>query len=346
MRNRAVIAFLCLTALVAGLSTAGAHELGARAFGMGGAYVALSDDIAALVYNPAGLPNSSFEVGLGLGSNDLTAITQFQSLLSDPSSFSGDVTIDVATLSGVSIGSYGAGIAANGSLSVSDVCGGPDLCADGEYMTQLIFGYGRNTAGLPFHLAGLQAGFSVKRLDGRRIDFEKSAPAGGEYTMTTDDWRGQGLSLGLGAQLKASDIFTLGFAANDLFSSVTWKGTRTVSTYRDIDDVLENKTSTGLAETRDALPRVYRLGIAVEPPLLGLTLAADSGSDGSIRYGIEKDVLLGALSLRFGGIRASGKAITTGGIGVHLGPFRLDAAVGSADGFQTVTTMIEGSVRF
>ncbi len=344
--RRLLATALCTIALFACVANVGAQELGGRAFGMGGAYVAISDDIASLVYNPAGLPNSSFEVGIGLGSSDLGAITQFQSLLGDPSSFSGEASIDIATLSGVSIGGFGVGFAAQGSLAVSEGCAGFDLCGEGDYMTQIILGYGRTNVAAPLKLFGLQAGFNVKRLDGRRIDFTKTHPAGGAYEIVTDNWTGQGYSLSLGAQLKASDIITLGFAANDVVSSLTWEGTRTSSTYLEANDELDHSSKTNLGQRSEQLDRVYRFGVAVKPPFLGVTLAADSGSDGSVRYGLEKDLLFGALKVRFGGIRSAGTATTTAGLGVHLGPVRLDVAAGSTDGFQTVSTMIEGSVRF
>lgn len=330
---------LCLATLFAFAAGAGAQELGARAFGMGGAYVALSDDIGSLVYNPAGLPSFSFQVGIGLGSSDLSSINQFQSLLDDPSSFSGDAGLDIATLSGISIGSFGLGIAAHGNLSVSE--SGDELTAKGEYMNQVILGYGRHL-GIP----GLRAGVSVKRLDTRSIVYEKGAPAGGTYLVTADDWTGEGYSVSVGAQLKASNIFTIGVSASDIASSLTWTGKRTVSEYDEGDDSLIGETPSSLGEKVERLEPLYRFGVAITPPILGVTLAGDLGSDGSVRYGVEKGLLLGLVKLRAGGIRVSDVTTTTAGIGIHLGPVRIDAAAGSSDGFKTFSTMIEGSVRF
>lgn len=338
-------AILSLSLLFAFAAGAGAQELGARAHGLGGAYVALADDIASLVYNPAGLTRSSFEVGIGLGSSDLTAVTRFMSLFDDSSELSGDAALDVATLIGVSIGSFGAGLALQGSVAASDACPGMEFCAEGEYLSQIILGYGRSNVGMGFGAAGLRAGLSVKRLDARRIDYQKTLPAGGTYVVTTEDWRGEGYSASLGAQLEASEIFTIGIAANDFVSSLTWAGERTVSTY-DEDDKLQNKVPTDLGSKHDRLDPVYRFSVAVKPPFLGVTLAGDLGSDGSVRYGVEKALLFGALTVRFGGIRVSGTATTTAGLGLRLGPVLLDAAAASSDGFKTMSTMIEGSVRF
>ena len=336
-------AILCLAALVGFGAGAGAWELGARALGMGGAYVALSDDIASLAFNPAGLSNASFQVGIGLGSRDLLAVTRFVSLLQDPSSLPAGAAIDVATLSGISIAGFGAGFAALGSVSAMDSCDGFELCAEGEYLSQIVLGHGRRIAALPIGLSDLRAGVSVKRIDTRRVEYRRTIPLGGDYVATTEDWRGEGYSFSLGVQVKASEVFTIGIAANDVVSSLTWTGTRTTTT---VAGGTETPVAESLGTTSDRLNPRYRLGVAIKPPFLGVTLAGDLGSDGSIRYGVEKDLFFGALSLRFGGIRADGTATTTAGLGIHLGPVRIDAGAGSADGFKTVTTMIEGSVRF
>ena len=343
MRKIAAAA-LCLWFTLVSTSAA-ATELGARPYAMGGAYAAVADDLGSLVYNPAGLPGTSFEVGLGLGSNELGAIAKFLSQFSDPSSMSDGQRLHVSTLSGVSIGSFGAGIAATGTIAASQSCGAA-LCAKGEYSTQIVFGYGRSTLGLPFHAAGLRIGFNVKRLDGRRVEYTKAHAIGGRYEVTLDEWKGQGYSAGIGLHLTASDVIAVGLLASDLISSQGWVGSRTTAVHDDVTGEVISSSEQSLGEVRERIEPVYRVGVAVKPPLLGLTLASDLGSDGSVRYGIEKELFLGTLYVRLGGIRSKEAATTTAGLGVTLGPFRLDTAVGSSDGFATVTTMIEGSVRF
>jgi len=80
--------------------------------------------------------------------------------------------------------------------------------------------------------------------------------------------------------------------------------------------------------------------------MLGATIAADVASDGSLRFGVEKSFLLNRLAVRTGHAVQDDVRTTTVGLGFNFGPVRVDLAAGSSDGFETVNTMLEGSVRF
>lgn len=333
--------------LTLAMNTPGAYaaEFGARAYGMGGAYTGIADDMSSVLYNPSRLSDTSFEVGVGLGTNDMTAITSFYSLLTDPSGFEEDAHLNLATLSGISVGSVGAGFAVEGTLDVDSSCATADVCADGEYMSQLLLGMGRPAVDLPFQLAGAKIGATLKRLDGHRIDFTRTN-SGVTYQTQTEDWHGQGYSLNLGTTFGASEMVTLGFTVSDLISSLTWSGSQTSAQYDTASGNELSSTTTDLGTESERLTPVYRAGVAIEPPVIGAIIAVDVASDGTFRYGVEKSLLANALSLRAGQIRGDGETTTTAGIGVNLGPARIDTAIGSSDGFATYTSMVEGSVRF
>ncbi len=339
----ALVALLLVSALM--VPGAAAAEYGARAFGMGGAYTGIADDMSSILYNPSRLSDTSFEVGVGLGSNDMTGLTSFYSMLTDPSELSDNTHLQLATLSGISVGSLGLGIAVEGSLDVATNCDTADLCADGEYMSQILLGMGKPAVGLPLQLAGAKIGATLKRLDGHRIEFERT-DAGATYQTQTEDWHGQGYSLNLGATVGASEMVTVGVSVSDLISTLNWQGTSTTEVYETVGGDRLSRDTTDLGTEAERLTPIYRAGVAIEPPVLDAIIAVDIASDGTLRYGVEKGLLANAISLRAGQIREQGQTTTTAGLGVNLGPARLDTAFGSCDGFKTVTSTVEGSVRF
>lgn len=339
-----------LIVLIFSIGTAQAQDFGARAYGMGGAFTGIANELPSMIYNPARLSDSAFQVGVGLGATDLQEISSFHEFLDDPSQFKESARLGLVSLSGVSIAGIGAGFAADGTLSVNAGCP-QGLCADGEYMTQILLSMGRKSVSLP--IVGLNVGGTVKRLDGRRIYYENNLRLASEHTPyyeTMIDKRGEGYSLTLGATMGLTKMITVGVAATDVISTLTWTGTETKTSYTwnpaENDFVVDDETVTDLAKESEKLETVYRAGVSVKPPVLGLTLAGDIASDGTLRYGVEKNLFFNLLSLRAGQIHVDNTTTTTFGLGISLGPAHLDAAVGSDDGFDTYTSMVEASVRF
>lgn len=344
MKHRTITVLGPLLALFLVATWAHGAEFGARAYGMGGAYTGVAEDFTSLMYNPARLSDSTFEVGIGLGTNDLSAINTFNALLDDPSSFDENASLNLSSLSGLSLGRLAAGLAVDGTLNVDAACA-EGLCASGEYMTQILLGMNRDVVGLPLGLFGTRIGATLKHLNGRRIEYinTQSAPT---YETTMDEWIGKGYSLDLGAALQLSPFITLGVAASDIISTFSWDGTRTVAEYDSLTDDKLSSEKMSLGSEDEDISAVYRFGVAFRPPVLGATLALDVASDNSIRYGVEKRLLANAITVRAGQIRSEGETTTTAGLGFALGPARIDTAFGSSDGFKNVTSMVEASVRF
>lgn len=348
--NRFAIALAILLAVGASTS-AHASEFGARAFGMGGAYTGVASDLSALIYNPSGLALNVFEAGLSFGSNNLAAVSTLYEVVQDPSSLVDgdfkDTKLNLSVLSGASVGDYALGLAAAGTLTVSTACGaGIELCADGEFMMEYIAGMGLDLVSLPANLAGVRWGMSLKRLDGRRLEFIRETPSGVAYDTVTRVWDGQGFSATVGGTVKLTEMVTVGVAAQDIVSTVKWTGTEKRRTYNLADDSLIGEDDdVALPVERARLTPTLRVGASVRPPILGLTLAADLSTDGTVRYGVEKTFLLGLVAVRAGQIRAE-ETTTTLGFGLNLGPIHLDAGIGTSDGFKSIGTIVEGSVRF
>jgi|GEM_PF-2688156 len=343
-RAGALVLMLFVVFTVAGNGSA--QEFGARALSMAGAYTAAANDISSLIYNPAGLTENSFEIALGVGSASLNELQNFQSILANE--FEEDVTLDLVTLGGVSLGRFGAGVAADGIVEARLDCeDGAYRCGQAKYMIQFLAGGGIDLGRLPLGLADLKAGISVGRLDGRRITHSRVEASADTYHGRTDDLRGKGYTLNFGVTFKATDVVTLGLAAQNVASNVTWSGTSTTGVYRKNDDTAVGpETKSPVAEYSEKLPSVYRAGVAIRPPVLSATIAADVASDGTVRVGVEKGLLANALILRAGYAAGKDEQLTTAGLGIVIGPVHLDLAVGSPDGFKTTKTLVEGSVRF
>lgn len=345
---RAIALAAALLAALAMPTAVSAQEYGARAIAMGGAYTGAANDITSLIYNPAGLSENSFEIALGVGSGSLRELDKFQAILSGDIDDVDDITLDLATLGGVSFGRFGAGVAAEGFVTAGKECAaGADLCGEAEYMIQLLLGAGVNLGRLPLGLADLKAGISVGRLDGRRIEYTRYEASPTTYLQEKEDLRGKGYTLNFGISFKATDTVTIGLAAQNAASNIDWSGTRTTGEYRVGDgSPVGGEVTTAINKPSDKLPPVYRAGVAIRPPALGATLAADVSSDGTVRFGVEKNLLFNALSLRAGFATGDGEQTTSAGLGIAIGPVHLDVAVESSDGFETARTFLEGSVRF
>lgn len=341
------LATACFAALAAGPAVSAA-EYGARAYGMAGAYTAVADDIASLLYNPAGLSEHAFEVALGVGTASLQDFQEIESII--PEDFlDRELSLNLITLGGMSVGRFGAGVAAEAHADVHGKCGDHELpCGEAEYMVQALVGAGFNVVRLPLGAAELKVGGSVARLHARRATYDSELNEDNTtfFTGILEDSTGEGYAVHVGAKLKLTEIVTVGVAARNLAGSVTWTGTRTEET---VDVVTGERTGspkeTPLPKRVEKLDPVYRAGVAIRPPILGMVLAADVASDGVVRVGVEKNLLFNLFSLRAGQIIDGDQRLTTAGLGINVGPVHFDAAVGLSEG-EITTALVEGSVRF
>ena len=105
-----------------GLGGSAKRSLAPELTAMGGAYTGVADDISSLIYNPAGLTSNTFEIALGVGSTNLAGLSKFQEILSEE--FDEELNLNLITLGGMSLGRFGAGVAADGSAVVEEDCAG------------------------------------------------------------------------------------------------------------------------------------------------------------------------------------------------------------------------------
>lgn len=347
--------------LIAAASLAQAAELGTRAFGMGGAYTAVADDLSALYWNPAGLADSNFDLYGSLAAGpSLDVLQDFQKVLGDPESFAlgedQSLKLDIATITGLKALSYAIGAYGRGDASLQkttkNVSGVDQVDAvfNGKLTSALALGGARS---LSIPMGQVSVGFALKRLQGSDSSYSRTYRADlGLGTVVYDQKEtsltGYGTGFDLGVKANVTPWITVGAALHDVGTAVDWNGIETKVTKRADNDqeVAGTKTESDLAR-RDAAAAQLRLGAAFRPPVIGGVIAADVATDGSLYFGVEKGFLLNLVSVRVGQARPAGQdPMTTAGLGLGLGPARVNAAFGSTDGFKTYSTSLEAGVRF
>jgi len=261
--SRWLFLLLCQVGLVHAMAfaqddagTAAYLELGthARSLGMGGAFVALADDAAALQANPAGLAT--------LARWELASL--------------------VAT---------GYGAFQYGTLELA----GPGLAAGYQWLTSSRI-EARDEQGLPTGTFGL----SVAAIRLGAAGWLGPVAAGASLTYTHEDLavvRGQGFTADVGLLAPLGSL-QLGLVARNLWGSMTY--------------------ASGLS---DPLDPAYLLGIAwVRDPF---TLALEYELGGALRAGAEI-WMAPSFALRGGLARLREDVSLTCGLGVNLGPLRVD----------------------
>ncbi|HHW10450.1 MAG TPA: hypothetical protein GXX29_10785 [Firmicutes bacterium] len=324
MRGISIILALALAATLVAIPAAAegynssfsAEYPSARAYAMGGAYTAVAGDISALQYNPAGLGRSFVELTVGLDSSNadlLSDISRIDEALEEVEQ------LDINGLAGFSLGSLGLGAFVNG-LAMKD-----EDTGDGT-----VYYSGRISAGiggqvLNLGLLRLRFGLSADRLveglttatfdeDGNMVDSQSTQPVSGIL-----------LNAGLIAE---GGPLSVGISARNVYGTV--------------------KMETALGTEKIKPDMVIRYGAALKLPVLGLVLAADMEEDGTTHIGAEAGLLI--FKFRVGQVKRPDvdEPLTTAGLGIYLGPLRLDMAAGSTDMFKSNinTAMIQGSFKF
>lgn len=286
-----------------------AHGIGARALGMGDAFVAVADDETAVYWNPAGITqigHFSLVPALAFGTDNWAELWQAVNSASAgqspvltgsqlaPAALVGVVTSRFAVSELISAGAT-ADVPGDGTASLN---GG------GEAATIV-------TGAVPFQIANMKqgtvaVGVNVKFVQtyGGSITYNLSTGA-----ITDNTLSGSGIGFDAGLLARLGDFVQIGAMARDVYANVP-----------------------GHALRLDG-------GVAAKVPFFGTRVAASiqdytpGDSAFSVHVGAEQ-VLLGLLAARAGAYWESGGLGSlwyTAGAGIALGPLVIDLGVASDD---------------
>lgn len=296
---------------------------GARALGMGGAYVAIADDYSAPYWNPAGTTraNSVYlggmrydKFGLGLNLNYISGGLTFSERNSGSSFLP---SLELPYVKGLSL----AGTYLGFSTEVRTL---------GPGGSEIPITYGERsflvTAGVDFPLVGT---FGIT---GKNYSF--SAPDAG---VDGQDASASGIGFDLGYMIEPFDGLTFGLAAFDLMgTSIKWKNTPTEPT-----DIVPARYSAGTAYR-------FKINHSLIPDLLAGNLTTSgqysfgSGIANKIRAGLEYSSRY--FSIRGGAIKPEGgNPYFTAGAGIGVQFLTADLAWvqnNSIEGENTTDTIV------
>ncbi|MDI3279961.1 MAG: hypothetical protein QJR13_01125 [Bacillota bacterium] len=299
---------------------------GVRAWGMGGAFVALAEDATAAYWNPAGIvqirrfaitPSVTVKTTDWEALSAVTDLHRLGELYPEKNQFTGEVEVTAMPL-GFATSRFGVNVLGEGrgQWQVDRSPTDSTSSFSSLYTVASTMTFGLPLVDLPL-LGRLSAGVNLKAYNGRYQSWKEE-----NEKVTEQSAEGQGYGVDLGLQSRLTPWVRAGLVVRDLSSDLKWKG--------DLPPAGE--------ELPTRRPRVLQAGVALCPPG-GWTLAGDlvrnlDGGAESYRVGLEKTIF-GVLALRGGVLMSRSEAPTaTAGLGLAWGPVHLDLAAASAEGLR------------
>lgn len=296
------------------------REMDARSFAMGGAYVAVAQGVTATYWNPAGLASSPWlQVEAGVqpqltGTNWQTLKGILDELRRDQPDLSQlpeqlDVQAAAAGGGGVALRTAGAAVWGWGNGAIKADKQAQTLSADSQYWLDAVAGGGMT---VPLALPGLgrvSVGAVVKHVTAGMGWMRQDPPHPGAepgtvvVSRTTVQAQGSGNAVDLGARIALSPRWVIAGAVKNVGLTLEGTSTTRLDTVTSVGGQLQTPVvSEQLQPFAQVVTPSWRVGLATEPGLPGLLLAADVDSQRMVHLGGEWALPGRLVSLRAGTI--------------------------------------------
>ena len=345
-------------------------ELNAKAFGMGGAYTGVADDISSIIYNPAGISQSGalgaygnigFMVpnlnkikklsGLPEYLNDFTAESASDILNTIPE----DMSLKSQFFFGGNIKSLGAGLNIYDNVATNK--SGDTASMSNRITSEGMVSFGKNLTSPFLNIGALSYGVNLKMLKSKNNSYHLVDTSSPTPELTSISTKGSGFGMDAGLLLKLTDVIQVGMGIENIIASeYTMKGEEKTSTYDVVTEEWSTVTDSDYTgATIKHSPKV-RAGASLKLPVINATLAADvdnvflwdDSEEMTTHLGLEKDLLFNGFSIRAGTFsKADSAPMYTLGLGLNLLTMHVDAAVGFDESLQqTQTFILSGNMTF
>ncbi|MFW5789808.1 MAG: hypothetical protein ACOCWE_01015 [Bacillota bacterium] len=327
----------------------------ARSYGMGGAFTAVSDDAAALIFNPAGLYQSGrigFIVSGGMVADDVfqygelaDSINKFSEDAEKPHEFlynlPEELNLTGQGLLGFKLGSAGAG----GNFQARLV--GDKDSSGATYRYQLLqdgrLGLSGDIFTIPAEVGIASYGLNIRYQRLTRGEYELEMGTDNEDSVQRR-WQAtdSGFAVDGGLMLQMTPLVKLGVMVENLWAAdLDLEANQKEYSYDDNNGwVLTNETN----RTEVYSPaRSSRVGLSARVPVIGTTITADidnfpiltenKAGDPILYLGFENDMLLSLVTVRGGTYKeADGERVLTAGFGLNFAGGSADVGAGFAPG--------------
>ena len=349
--NFALIVFIFLLFFVNG--GAEAYELTARSLGMGGAFSAIADDLEAILYNPASIANAGvlgLGVNTGISTYNLEYLEELLELYEDDEygdikELAGGIKEKAGFNSNVFVGarlnSIGLAYRMKQEHSINPI--GDNYFS--EKLSEGILSYGNQLLDPPFELGALYYGINLRYINIERVTYDL-------VDNLVGNAKGGFFSVDLGTLAKVTDNLRIACVVeNALFTNPDLKGE--LKKYNLTGDEWSYQVINPSYSSHKDIKAKVRLGAALRIPIIDLTLAADldnfltAQEKQVLHLGLEKNLLLDALSIRLGKAKGEELDLNTFGLGLNLTGFNLDLALGkNRIGNREIIGLLSASMDF
>jgi len=331
-------ALICLLILGLSATLASAQQLIGRSAGMGGAGVAVADDISAAYYNPAGLMQSSvmageFMVAYGAAYTDLNKLTTALGKFNDPAQFLLDNYANNLSFNGSANGLIGLNIRKVGLSLIPNLLANVNKPANtlagtfvgsGVNATVLTLGQTYSLSYLP---AALDVGLNVKLLHAAsgNITTTMASATTAVGTQTYGSGTGMGYDLGVLTTVNIPMVskIAVGAVMRDIATGYNIKPNSRVATLDAVANTVTLGPETAGAEQTYTVDGSTAIGAYATIPGVGLGIAADlefTRNDGTNTHlGVEYPIMMGAVVLQAGSATGNSLGLTTLGARANLG---------------------------